>query len=153
MVFVVVVAAVTEHDVGAVSRSAALAPYVRHCLEQWNELGDVVAVAAGQDDGERDAGGIGDQVVLTARPAPVDRTSSRLGSPFNARTWEPSTAARAVGLRLLAFGHVPAADRAHAPRAELEWITDTGDELGISAPGRGLWQTLDRSEVDHAKRG
>jgi hypothetical protein len=25
-------------------------------------------------------------VVLAARPAPVDRTSSRLGTPFNART-------------------------------------------------------------------
>ena len=84
-VLVMVVAAVTEHDVGAAPGSAALAPHRRYCLKQWNELGDVIAVAAGQGDGERDAGGVGDQVVLAARPAPVDRTSSRLGSPFNAR--------------------------------------------------------------------
>lgn len=30
---VVVVAAVTKHDVGAAPRSAALAPYGRHCFE------------------------------------------------------------------------------------------------------------------------
>ncbi len=84
-VLVVVVTAVTEHDVGAAPRSAESAPYPRHCLEQWDELGDIVAVAAGTSDGERDAGGIGDQVVLAARPAPVDRASSCLGAPFNAR--------------------------------------------------------------------
>lgn len=85
-VLVEVVAAVTEHDVGAASGPTALATYRRHGLKQWDELGDVVAIAAGQGDGERDARGIGDQVVLAARPAPVDRTSSRLGTPFNART-------------------------------------------------------------------
>lgn len=84
-VLVVVVTAVTEHDVGAAPGLAALAPNGRYCLEQWNELGDVIAVAAGQGDGERDAGGVGDQVVLAARPSPIDRASSRLGSPFNAR--------------------------------------------------------------------
>lgn len=81
-VFVVVVAAVTEHDVGAAPRSAALAWYGRHRLKQWNELGDVVTVAAGQGDGERDASGVRDQVVFAARPAPVNRASSRLGAPF-----------------------------------------------------------------------
>lgn len=84
-VLVVVIAAVTEHDVGSAPGPAALAPNGRHGLKQWNELGNVIAVAAGQGDGERDAGGVGDQVVLAARPAPVDRTSSRLGSPFSAR--------------------------------------------------------------------
>ncbi len=84
-VLIVVVAAVTERNVGTTPRPAALAPHGRHCLKQWDELGDVVAVAAGQSDGERDAGGIGNQVVLAARPAPVDRASSCLGAPFNAR--------------------------------------------------------------------
>lgn len=46
-VLVVVVTAVTEHDVGAAPGPAALAPNGRSCLEQWNELGDVIAVAAG----------------------------------------------------------------------------------------------------------
>lgn len=93
-VLVVVVAAVTEHDVGAAPWPTALAADGWHCLEQRDELGDVVAVAAGQGDGERDAGGVGDQVVLAARSTSVDRASSRLGAPFNARMWEPSTAAR-----------------------------------------------------------
>lgn len=44
--------------------------------------------------GERDTGGVGDQVVLAARPAPVNGASSGLGASFNARMWEPSTAAR-----------------------------------------------------------
>lgn len=33
-------------------------------------------------------------MVLAARPAPVHGTFSRPGAPFNARMWEPSTAAR-----------------------------------------------------------
>lgn len=45
-----------------------------------------------QRDGERDAGGIGDQVVFAARSAP--KTSFRLGATSHARMWEPSTAAR-----------------------------------------------------------
>lgn len=59
-VLVVAVAAVTEHDVGAATRSATLAPHRRHCLEQRDELGNVVAVATGEADGERDASGVRD---------------------------------------------------------------------------------------------
>lgn len=55
-------------------------------LKQWDELGDVVAVAAVQGSGERDTRGIRDQMLLAARPAPVDGASSGLGAPFNART-------------------------------------------------------------------
>ncbi len=93
-VLVVVVAAVAEHDVGAAAGPAAFTPHGRHGLEEWDQLGDVVAVAAGECGGERDAGGVGDQVVFAAGSAPVNRTSSRLGAPFDARMWEPSTAAR-----------------------------------------------------------
>lgn len=86
---VLVVAAVAEHDGGAAPESVALAPHGRHCLEQWNELGDVVAVASGEGDGERDAGGIGDQVVLGAcSPSRPRSTGLRpvLG-PFFALMW------------------------------------------------------------------
>jgi hypothetical protein len=82
-VLVVVVAAVTQHRVRAAPRPAALAPHGRHGLKEWDQLGDIVAVAAGQGCGERDARGVHDQVMLAARPAPVDRTSSRLGSLFD----------------------------------------------------------------------
>lgn len=84
-VLVVVVAAVGQHHVGAAPGPTSLAPHRWHRIEERDQLSDVIAVAAGQDDGKRDAGGVGDQVMLAARPAPVDRTSSRLGSPFNAR--------------------------------------------------------------------
>lgn len=93
-VLVVVVTAVRKYDVRAAARSAALASHGRYCLKQWDELGDIIAVAAGQSDRERDAGGVRDQVMLAAVSAPVNRTSSRLGAPFNARMWEPSTAAQ-----------------------------------------------------------
>lgn len=84
-VLVVVVPAVTEHDVRATPGLTALAPHRRNGFEQRNELGHVIAVAPSQGDSERDAGGIGDQVVLAARSTPVDRASSGLGAPFNAR--------------------------------------------------------------------
>lgn len=54
-VLVVVVATVTEYDVRAAPGPAALAAYRRNGFEQRNELGDVVAVAARQGGGERDA--------------------------------------------------------------------------------------------------
>jgi len=40
---------------------APLASHRRHSLQKRDELGDVVAVTAGQGNGEWDAGGIGDQ--------------------------------------------------------------------------------------------
>jgi hypothetical protein len=45
-VLVVVVPAVSEDNVGAPPRTAALAPHGRHRLQERDELGDVVAVAA-----------------------------------------------------------------------------------------------------------
>ncbi len=80
-----VVAAVGQHHIRAVPGPATLAPHGRYSLEERDELGDVVAVAAGQGHGERNARGVGDQMMLAARPAPVDGASSGLGSPFKAR--------------------------------------------------------------------
>lgn len=65
-VFVVVIAAVGEQNIGLLARPAALAgdrPAVQ-VVEQRDQLGDVVAIAAGQRDGERDARGVDEQVVL-----------------------------------------------------------------------------------------
>jgi hypothetical protein len=81
-VLVVVVAAVAQHQVRAAPGPASLAPHRRYRLKQWDQLGDVVAVAAGQGGGERDAGAVGDQVMFAARPAPIDGASSGLGSPL-----------------------------------------------------------------------
>ena len=63
-VFVVVVAAVGEQAVGALARPAELAANRPDAVDQGQQLGDVVAVAAGQADRERDSGRVGQQVVL-----------------------------------------------------------------------------------------
>lgn len=91
---VVVIAAVGDHGIGAPARSARLAPQRRHGVHERDQLGDVVAVAAGQRDRERDARGVDEKVVLGARAAPIDRARARLGAPFFACTWLESTIAR-----------------------------------------------------------
>jgi hypothetical protein len=63
-VLVVVIAAVGEHPVGASTGTAAFSPDRTDGVEQRQQLGDVVAVAAGQCDGQRNAGGVADQMVL-----------------------------------------------------------------------------------------
>jgi hypothetical protein len=70
---VVVVAAVGEQLPRAAAGTAAPAADRRHGVDQRDELGDVVAVAAGEADRQRDASGVADQVVLGAGPAAVDR--------------------------------------------------------------------------------
>ena len=81
-VLVVVVAAVGGEALGASTRPADLAAYGRHTVDQRQQLGDVVAVAAGERPGERDTAAVYEQVVLAARPAPVDRAGTRLRAPF-----------------------------------------------------------------------
>jgi hypothetical protein len=52
----------------------------RHGVDQRDELGDVVAVAAGEADRQRDAAGVADQVVLGTGTPAVDREGP---------TWSP----------------------------------------------------------------
>ena len=70
---VMVVAAVREQRVGPAAGAADPPPDRRDRVEQGQQLGDVVAVAAGQQDRERSAVPVGDQMMLRAGPAPVDR--------------------------------------------------------------------------------
>jgi hypothetical protein len=65
-VSVVIVAAIGAGLLRALAGSTALAPDRRHRLDQRDQLGDVVAVAAGQRNGQRDAVGLDDDVVLAA---------------------------------------------------------------------------------------
>jgi hypothetical protein len=61
-----VIAAVGQDEIGLGSGPADLAgdrPGAE-LVQQRDQLGDVVAVAAGQGHGQRDAGGVDDQVVL-----------------------------------------------------------------------------------------
>ena len=65
-VLVVVVAAVGEDPVGLLTGPAVLAGDRSRVqiVEQRHELGDVVAVAAGQRDGQRDARCVDEQMVF-----------------------------------------------------------------------------------------
>ena len=51
-VLVVVVAAVGEQSLGSAAWAPAFAPNARQSVEQGDQLGDVVAVAAGERDGQ-----------------------------------------------------------------------------------------------------
>lgn len=65
------VAPITSNDARLVQRTAPLATNVRNRADQGIKLGNVVTVRAGQDDRERDALRVDDEVVLTAELAPV----------------------------------------------------------------------------------
>jgi hypothetical protein len=81
-VLVLVVAVVAQHHVRAAPGPASLAPHRRYRLKQWDQPGMSPEVAAGQGGGERDAGGVGDQVMVATRPAPIDGAWSVLAPPL-----------------------------------------------------------------------
>lgn len=83
-VLVVVVAAVGQQRVRASARFADPARDGRDLVEQRQELGDVVAVSAGQRHRERDALAVDNGVVLAARPSSVDRAGPASG-PLSGR--------------------------------------------------------------------
>lgn len=90
---VVVVASVCEHGLRFTPGPAGPSPDRWNGIEQRHELGDVVTVAASEDDRERGAVSVGDQVMLGTGSPSVDRRWARLEPPFNALTWLESTAA------------------------------------------------------------
>ena len=72
-VLVVVVAAVGVEPPWPATWLADHAPDGRDGVEQRDQLGDIVSVPAGERDGERGAVCVGDQVMLGAGFASVDR--------------------------------------------------------------------------------
>ncbi len=72
-VHVVVVAAVGEQLARLAPWSSAPAPDRGNRIEQREKLGDVVAVPSGEGDGQGDAAGVADQVVLGTGTPAVDR--------------------------------------------------------------------------------
>jgi hypothetical protein len=85
-VLVVVVAAVGGDTVGPPPRSPDLAAHRRHALDQWDQLGNVVAVAAGDRPGERDPARVYEKVMLGAVSSSINRARARFGAPFFACT-------------------------------------------------------------------
>jgi hypothetical protein len=82
----VVVAAVGGDPVGASARPANLAAHGWYPLDKRDELGDVVAVAAGDRPRERDPGRVYKQVMLRAVSGSINRARARRGAPFFACT-------------------------------------------------------------------
>jgi hypothetical protein len=82
----VVVAAVGGHALGAPAWPADAAAHRRDRVDERDQLGDVVAVAARDRPGERDPGRVDQEVVLGAVSGSVNRARARRGAPFFACT-------------------------------------------------------------------
>src|SRR5581483_10298726 len=93
-VLVVVVAADGGQTVGAAAGAADLAAYGWHAVDEWDQLGDVVAVAAGERPGERNPTRVDEEVMLGAGSSAINRARPRLEAPFFACTWLESATAR-----------------------------------------------------------
>jgi hypothetical protein len=85
-VLVVVVAAVGADPVGTAAWPAGLAADGRYPLDEREQLGDVVAVAAGDSPSERDPGRVYEKVMLRTVSGSINRARARLGAPFFACT-------------------------------------------------------------------
>ena len=85
--------------VRAASRPAGLATNRWDVVEQFLERHAVVGVGAGQDEGEREAVPVGDQVALGAEPASVGRVRPRLVAPLLAARDALSMQARLQSIR------------------------------------------------------
>jgi hypothetical protein len=81
-VLVVVVAAVGDQRLRPPPRSAGSAADRWHPVEQLEQLGDVVAVAAGECPGKWDPAAVYEQVVLTPRSAAINGAGTRFRAPF-----------------------------------------------------------------------
>ena len=94
-----VVAPVADDASRSAPRPAAFAPHRRDRLDQRDQLQAVVAIGGGEQEGERDTARVGDQLVLGAAFAPVDRARAGLQPPKTAGTCDESTTARDQSIR------------------------------------------------------
>ena len=93
------VAAVADDAGGAPFRPAAFAAHGRDRLDERDQFEAVVAVGRGEQESERDTARVGDQLVLGAALAPIDRARTGLEPPKTAGTCEESTTARDQSIR------------------------------------------------------
>jgi hypothetical protein len=82
----VVVGAVGCEAVWPSTRPTDPATYRRDAIDERDQLGDVVAVAARERPGERDPRRIDEEVVLRAQSGSINRARARRGAPFFACT-------------------------------------------------------------------
>jgi hypothetical protein len=93
-VLVVVVTPVGAQPLRPPARATDAAADGRHPIQQRDQLGDVVTVAAAERPGERDASRVYEKVMLRPGSGSINRARARRGAPFFACTWLPSTTAR-----------------------------------------------------------
>ena len=90
----VVVAAVGDQAHWSAAWSTGCATYGRNAVEERDQLGDVVAVAACDREGEWDPARVDEEVVVGARDGLGRPRSGRLGAPLFGCTWLESAIAR-----------------------------------------------------------
>lgn len=81
-----VIAAVGSDQPRSAARTANLPAHGWHPLDERDQLGDVVAVAARYRPGKRDPAGVYEKVVLGAVSGSINRARARRGAPFFACT-------------------------------------------------------------------
>ncbi|TDT39650.1 hypothetical protein EV562_10320 [Streptomyces sp. BK208] len=91
-VLVEVVTAVCKQPPRRAARASSHAPYWRDRIQQWQELGDVVSVTAGECDCEGTTVTVDDQVMLGSGAGTVGRRGADMIPPLRAGMCEPSTA-------------------------------------------------------------
>lgn len=89
-----VVSAIAKDEMGTPTGTALLSAHRRYCVDEWNELGYVVPVSAGDGEGKWDPLAIGDDVVFGPGFAAIRWIGACLLPPKTARTLEESTTAR-----------------------------------------------------------
>jgi hypothetical protein len=89
-----VVGAIAADPLRPPTRPTDLAAQRRHALEERDQLGAVVAIAACERPGKRDPAALDEEIVLGAVSGSINRARARRGAPFFACTWLASTTAR-----------------------------------------------------------
>jgi hypothetical protein len=89
-----IIPAVTLHAVRFAAGTTDLAAHGGNRRHQREELGDIVAIGAGERSGQGEPVRVGDYMMFTARFAPIGRVGAGLGPPKTARTEALSTTAR-----------------------------------------------------------
>ncbi len=135
---VVVVPAVGEQRVRLPARMTDPPADRRDRVEEGQELGNVVAVAAGQQHRERGAVSVSDQVMLGAGSSPVNWRWARVLPPFSALTCEESTTQQDQSRRAAAFSSACRIS-CNAARRQPRCSPAAGASTSCPTRSRGPW--------------
>jgi len=89
-----IISTVALDEIGLAPRAAGTSAERRNRVDQWQQLGDVVPIGAGEHGGQRDPACFGENMVLRPRLTAIGWVRSSFFPPRNARTEALSTTAR-----------------------------------------------------------